>query len=86
MSDSYKTLEENGSRFNPWAKGFLIQAGGDGVISCLTYEDYVRQGKTVNDTLAQLIDVTAGQYMNVRVVKVYSAGNTTGVTDVKVGV
>jgi hypothetical protein len=81
IPDSAKTLESNGSKFNPWERGFLIQAPAtDGIIYCLMFEDYKRQAYTIDDTLLQPVYVTAGQWSNDRVIKVYTADNTSDTT------
>ena len=72
--DSQKTSEQNGSKFNPWKKngGFLVKPSSDGLVDVLTWEDYERNGKVVNDTLKQSILMTGGVWEPTRVVKIYT--------------
>lgn len=75
ISLSLKTLEQNNSRFNPWKKngGFLVKPSADGIVDVLTWEDYERGGKVVNDTLKQSVLMTGGVWEPSRVVKVYTS-------------
>lgn len=70
-----KTQEANNSHFNPWKKngGFIVKPTATGLISVLSWEDYERNGKVVDDSLAQNIQGTGGAWNEERVVKVYSA-------------
>lgn len=74
IADSLKTKELNNSKFNPWKKngGFLVKPTGDGTVDVLTWEDYERQGKTIDDTLKQSLQGTGGKWAEERVVKVYT--------------
>ncbi len=75
IADSLKTSEQNGSKFNPWKKpgGFLVKPTGDGLIDVLTWEDYERNGKVVDDALAQSLQGTGGKWAEERVIKVYTS-------------
>lgn len=86
VANAQRTLEANGSRFNPWKKngGFLVKPSDDGVLDVLTWEDYERQGKVVNDTLKQSINVVGGAWEETRVVKVYTTSTVTK-TDLNIG-
>lgn len=70
-----KTQEANNSHFNPWKKpgGFLIKPTSTGLISVLSWEDYERNGKVVDDSLLQVIQGTGGLWNEERIVKVYTA-------------
>jgi len=74
VDDDLKTQETNGSKFNPWKKngGFLIKPTASGLIDVLSWEDYKRNGKVVDDTLMQTIQGTGGAWNEERVVKVYT--------------
>ncbi len=78
--DANKTQETNGSKFNPWKKngGFIYKPSTDGDIDVLTWEDYERNGKVVDDTLKQTIYSSGSVWEETRVVKIYttSAVNT----------
>jgi len=75
IADSLKTQETNGSKFNPWKKngGFLLKPTADGTVDVLTWEDYERNAKVVDDSLVQTITVLGGKWEETRVVKVYTA-------------
>lgn len=75
IADSLKTAEANGSKFNPWKKngGFVVLPSADGTINAITWEDYERNEKTIDDSLAQDIIVTGGIWNETRIVKVLSA-------------
>ena len=70
-----KTQEQNNSHFNPWKKngGFVLKPDLDGVIDVLSWEDYERNGKVVDDTLKQSILGLGGAWNEERVVKVYTS-------------
>lgn len=74
VADALKTKEQNGSRFNAWKQngGFLYMPTTDGVIDVLTWEDYRRNGKVVDDTLKQSVTSIGGGWQKTRVVKIYS--------------
>lgn len=74
IADSLKTQESNNSKFNPWKKngGFVINPTADGVVDVLTWEDYERNAKVVDDALKQSLQVTGGSWNEARVVKVYT--------------
>jgi hypothetical protein len=75
VADALKTSEQNGSKFNPWKKngGFLVLPSGDGIVDVLTWGDYKKNGKVVNDSLMQSIPVLGGAWQETRVVKVYDS-------------
>lgn len=75
VATAMKTQEANNSHFNPWAKngGFVIKPTDDGTVDVLCWEDYKRNGKVVDDTLVQTIQVSAGTWNEERVVKVYTS-------------
>ena len=85
INDTLKTKEENGSRFNPWRKpgGFLVKPTADGLVDVLTWEDYERMGKTIDDTLKQSIQGTGGKWAEERVIKVY---DTSAVATMDIGI
>lgn len=72
--DANKTQETNGSKFNPWKKngGFIYKPSTDGNIDVLTWEDYERNGKVVDDTLKQTIYSSGSVWEETRVVKIYT--------------
>lgn len=84
VDDDLKTQETNGSKFNPWKKngGFLFKPATSGDIDVLTWEDYKRNGKTVDDTLMQTIPGIGGTYNEERVVKIY---DSSAITDLTIG-
>lgn len=73
--DALKTQEQNGSKFNPWKKngGFLVKPTADGLVDVLSWEDYKRNGKVVDDSLVQSIQGTGGAWNEERVIKVYTS-------------
>jgi len=75
VADALKTQEANGSMFNPWKKngGFIYKPSADGDVDVLTWEDYKRNGKVVDDTLMQTIYSTGTVWEETRVVKVYTS-------------
>jgi len=75
MSATMRTQETNGSKFNPWKKngGFIYKPSADGEIDVLTWEDYERNGKVVDDTLMQTIYSTGTVWEELRVVKIYDS-------------
>ena len=61
--------------YNQWAQGFYFLPEAAGDVKALSYVDWVRNGKVVDDSLAQIIpSVAAGIMHPIRVVKIYSAG------------
>lgn len=84
VAASLKTQETNNSAFNPWKKngGFVINPTADGTVTVLMWEDYKRNAKVVDDSLAQAIQVTGGSWNEARVVKVYQAS---GVKTMNIG-
>ena len=84
IADSLKTKEQNNSKFNPWKKngGFLVKPSVDGNIDVLSWEDYERAGKVIDDTLKQTILGTTGYWAEERVVKVYT---TSAVKTMQIG-
>lgn len=61
--------------YNNWAEGFYIlpEAGGD--VVALSYVDWYKNGKVIDDSLAQVIPSLAAGIMHpIRVVKIYAAG------------
>ncbi len=75
MSATMRTQESNGSVFNPWKKngGFLYKPSADGTVDVLTWADYERNGKVVDDTLKQSIYSTGTVWEETRVVKIYAS-------------
>lgn len=71
-----------------FGKGFLVKPDATGTIEVLAYEQYANNGKTINaqlDAQKVTLRVTAGQWHEVRCIKVYGAG-ASGVTAIEIGV
>lgn len=74
VATALKTQETNGSAFNPWKKngGFIYKPESDGDVDVLTWEDYRRNGKVVDDTLMQTIYSTGTVWEETRICKIYT--------------
>jgi len=84
IADSLKTQEANNSKFNPWKKngGFVVKPATTGTIDVLSWEDYRRNGKVIDDALMQTIPGVGGTYNEERVIKVY---DSSAITDLTIG-
>jgi len=70
--------------YNHWGEGFYVMPGASGDLEVLSYTDWVRNEKVVNDALRQILPAcAAGIFHPVRVVKVYAAGSAA--TEVAIG-
>ena len=71
------TTELNAEGYNRWAFGFYVCPETAGDLVALSYDDYIKSGKVINDALAQTIpSLAAGIFHPIRVVKVYSTSFT----------
>jgi hypothetical protein len=71
--------------YNYFAEGFYLWVGTSGDVKVITYEDWAKNGKVINDSYAQILPgLAAGIWHPVRVVKILQSGTT--VTDIRVGV
>lgn len=75
ISNTLKVKDPNNSYFNPWKKngGFLVKADTTGTMDVISWEDYQMNGKVIDDTMVQTIQVTAGFWTEERVVKVFNS-------------
>lgn len=64
--------------YNQWGDGFYFSPETAGDVRALSYVDWVRNDKVINDALAQVIpSCAAGIVHPIRVVKIYATGTLT---------